>query len=83
MVMGPWVRGGTPTAVDRQLALAYGVGALQAIKDGNYGSMVAFNPPKVDFVPLAEAINKLRTVPIDGGFVKIARSLGIFLGREL
>ena len=83
MVMGPWVRGGTPTAVDRQLALAYGVGALQGIKDGNYGSMVAFNPPKVDFVPLAEAINKLRTVPIDGGFVKIALSLGIFLGREI
>jgi 6-phosphofructokinase len=83
MVMGPWVRGGTPTAVDRQLALAYGVGALQAVEEGNYGSMVAFNPPKVDFVPLAEAINKIRTVPVDGGFVKIARSLGICLGREL
>ena len=83
MVMGPWVRGGTPTAVDRQLALAYGVGALQAVQEGNYGSMVAFNPPKLDFVPLAEAINKLRTVPVDGGFVKIACSLGIFLGREL
>ena len=83
MVMGPWVRGGAPTAVDRQLALAYGVGALRAIKEGNYGSMVAFNPPNVDFVPLPEAINKLRAVPVDGGFVKIACSLGIFLGREL
>ena len=46
-------------------------------------SMVAFVPPDVNFVPLAEAINKLRTVPVDSGFVKIARSLGIFLGREL
>ena len=83
MVMGPWVRGGAPTAVDRQLAVAYGVGAVQAVKEGNYGSMVAFIPPDVNFVPLAEAINKIRTVPVDGGFVKIARSLGIFLGREL
>ena len=83
MVMGPWVRGGAPTAVDRQLALAYGVGAVQAVKEGTYGSMVAFIPPDVNFVPLPDAINQLRTVPIDGGFVKIARSLGIFLGREL
>lgn len=83
MVMGPWVRGGAPTAVDRQLALAFGVGAMQAVKEGNYGSMVAFVPPDVQFVPLPDAINQLRTVPIDGGFVKIARSLGIFLGREI
>lgn len=83
MVMGPWVRGGAPTAVDRQLALAYGVGAVQAVKEGSYGSMVAFIPPDVEFVPLPQAINKLRTVPVDGGFVKIASSLGIFLGREL
>ena len=83
LVMGPWVRGGAPTAVDRQLALAYGVGAVQAVKEGSYGSMVAFVPPDVSFLPLPEAINKVRTVPLDGGFVKIARSLGIFLGREI
>ena len=63
LVLGPWVRGGAPTAVDRQLALAYGVGAVQAIEAGKYGSMVAFVPPNVKFVPLAEAINKVRTVP--------------------
>ena len=26
LVLGPWARGGTPTAVDRQLGLAYGAG---------------------------------------------------------
>lgn len=83
LVMGPWVRGGAPTAVDRQLAVAYGVGAVQAVEAGNYGSMVAFVPPNVTFVPLAEAINKVRTVPADSEFMKIANSLGIFLGREL
>ena len=83
MVMGQWARGGTPSAVDRQLALAYGVGAVQAVEAGNYGSMVAFVPPDVRFVPLAQSINKIRTVPADSEFMKVARSLGIFLGREL
>ena len=45
--------------------------------------MVAFIPPDIKFVPLAEAINKVRTVPLDSEFIKIALSLGICLGREL
>ena len=32
------------------------------------------------FVPLAEAINKVRSIPADSLFIKIARSLGISLG---
>jgi 6-phosphofructokinase 1 len=83
LVLGPWVRGGPPTAVDRQLGLAYGAGAVQALKDGNNGVMVAFQPPNIKFVPLAEAINKVRTVPPDSEFIQIAKSLGIFLGKEL
>jgi len=83
LVIGPWVRGGTPSAVDRQLGMAYGAGALQALKAGKNGVMVAFVPPEIKFVPLAEAINQVRTVSVDSEFIKIARSLGICLGREL
>jgi 6-phosphofructokinase 1 len=83
LVLGPWIRGGVPTAVDRQLGLAYGAGAIRALNAGKNGVMVAFVPPDIKFVPLAEAINKVRTVPVDSEFVKIAQSLGIFLGREL
>jgi 6-phosphofructokinase len=83
LVMGPWVRGGAPTAVDRQLGMAYGAGAVRAVQAGSYGSMVAFVPPDVKFVPLAEAINRVRTVPADSEFMTIARSLGICLGREV
>ncbi len=83
LVLGPWVRGGAPTAVDRQLGLAYGAGAVKALNAGKNGVMVSFQPPDIKFVPLAEAINKVRTVPTDSLFVKIAQSLGIFLGREL
>jgi 6-phosphofructokinase len=83
LVMGPWVRGGAPTAVDRQLGMAYGAGAVRAVEAGSYGSMVAFVPPEVKSVPLAEAINKIRTVPADSEFMTIAHSLGICLGREV
>lgn len=83
MVLGPWVRGGTPTAVDRQLGIGYGAGALRAVSAGKYGVMMSFAPPDIKFVPLAEAINKIRTVSADSEFMQIARSLGICLGREL
>ncbi|MGC1650525.1 MAG: 6-phosphofructokinase [Candidatus Sulfotelmatobacter sp.] len=83
LVLGPWARGGAPTAVDRQLGMAYGAGAVRALGAGKTGVMVAFAPPDINFVPLADAINKVRTVPTDSLFVKIAQSLGIFLGREL
>ena len=83
LVLGAWARGGAPTSVDRQLGLGYGAGALRAVSAGTYGVMMAFVPPDIKFVPLAEAINKVRTVPADSEFVKIAQSLGICLGREL
>ena len=83
LVLGPWARGGAPTAVDRQLGMAYGAGAVRALGTGKTGVMVALAPPDINFVPLADAINKVRTVPTDSLFVKIAQSLGIFLGREL
>jgi 6-phosphofructokinase 1 len=44
--------------------------------------MVTFQPPDLTFVPLAEAINKVRTVPADSVFMKVARSLGISFGDE-
>ncbi len=80
-VLGPWARAGSPSAVDRQLALAYGAAAVRALNAGENGAMVAFQPPDIDIVPLVKAINRVRTVPADSEFVQIARSLGIFLGE--
>ena len=81
MVIGPWVRGGTPSAVDRQLGVAYGAGAIQALEAGKNGVMVAFVPPDVMFVPLAEAINKVRTIPAESMFFQVADSLDIYVGK--
>ena len=81
MVIGPWVRGGAPSAVDRQLGVAYGAGAIQALKAGSNGVMVSFVPPDVKFVPLAEAINKVRTLPAESMFFQVADSLDIYFGK--
>jgi 6-phosphofructokinase 1 len=80
LVIGSWARGGQPTAIDRQLGLGYGAGAIRALNAGQDGVMVAFQPPDIAFVPLPEAINKVRTVPADSEMMLIARTLGICLG---
>lgn len=80
LVLGQLVKGGPPTAVDRQLGMAYGAGAVHALSEGKTGVMVAFQPPDLTFIPLAEAVNKIRTVPLGSVFMQVARSLGISLG---
>jgi len=80
LVLGQFTKGGTPSVVDRQLGLGYGAGAVRALGSDQSGVMVVFQPPDLKFVPMAEAINKIRTVPVDSEFVQIARALGIALG---
>jgi len=80
LTLGQLVRAGRPTALDRQLGLSYGAAAVVALHGGTVGVMVAFEPPDVKLVPLAQAINKVRTVPLDSAFIQTARALGICLG---
>lgn len=80
LVLGQLVKGGSATAVDRQLGLGYGAAAVAALKQNHTGVMVAFQPPDIKLVPLSEAINQVRTVPPNSPFVETARSLGISLG---
>ena len=82
LVLGKLVKGGPPTAVDRQLGLGYGAAAIRALEQNQDGVMVSFQPPELKFVPLAEAINKVRTVPADSMFMNVARSLGVSLGES-
>ncbi len=80
IVLGHLLRGGAPTALDRNLGVAFGAGAVMAISQGLNGVMVALKPPRLEFVPLKEAIAKLRLVPPDGEFVVVARTVGIAFG---
>jgi 6-phosphofructokinase 1 len=83
LVIGSWARGGNPTATDHQLGIAYGAGAVQVLKAGQNGVMVSFMPPDIRFVPLKDAVDKIRIVPADSEFMRIAKSLGIYLGNRL
>ena len=82
LVLGPWARGGGATAVDRQLGLVFGAEAVQALNADHNGAMVAYVPPDVEFVPLAQAINRTRTISMDNEFIEVAEAMGICLGRN-
>jgi 6-phosphofructokinase 1 len=63
VVLGHIQRGGTPTAFDRVLATRLGVGAIDAVHDGRWGTMPALRGTRITLVPLSEAVEQLRTVP--------------------
>ncbi len=77
VVLGHLLRGGTPTSLDRLRALRFGAAAVRALEDGQDGVMVALDPPKVKYVPISEAIGKMKYVPLDGDTILTARDLGI------
>jgi phosphofructokinase-like protein len=62
VVLGHVQRGGTPTAFDRWLATRFGLHAIQAVKDGAFGTMVALRGTAVATVPLIEGTGELKTV---------------------
>lgn len=63
-VLGHIQRGGTPTAYDRVLATRFGVEAIDAVHDNDFGNMVALRGNDIVRVPLAEAVGSLKTVDL-------------------
>jgi 6-phosphofructokinase 1 len=61
-VLGHIQRGGTPTAFDRWLATRFGLHAIDAVQDGEWGKMVALHGTKIERVPLEDATKTLKTV---------------------
>ena len=62
-VLGHVLRGGTPTARDRWLATRFGLAAIDAVHEGDWGKMVALQGADIVRVPLAAATTELKTVP--------------------
>jgi phosphofructokinase-like protein len=81
VILGHLLRGGSPVALDRLLGLNFGAAAVRAVADGKSDVMVALNPPRIDYVPLADAVARTRLVPPEGGGVLTARTLGITFGE--
>ncbi|MEW2401225.1 6-phosphofructokinase [Streptomyces sp. NPDC046862] len=61
-VLGHIQRGGTPSPFDRWLATRFGLHAIDAVKDGDFGTMVALRNTGIIRVPLAEATARTKTV---------------------
>ena len=61
-VLGHIQRGGTPTAFDRVLATRFGLHAITAIAEGDFGKMVALHGTDIKRVPLASATKELKLV---------------------
>jgi ATP-dependent phosphofructokinase / diphosphate-dependent phosphofructokinase len=62
-VLGHIQRGGTPTAFDRVLATRFGLHAIDAAHEGQWGKMTALRSTNIELVELSEATAQLKTVP--------------------
>ena len=81
VVLGHLQRGGAPTSFDRVLATRFGSKAVDLIRQGEFGRMVAFAPPDIISRPLEEVVGKTRNVPADFDVVLTAEALGITFGK--
>ncbi|MBF1532697.1 6-phosphofructokinase [Segatella salivae] len=74
-ILGHLQRGGRPTARDRILASCTGVGAIDAIMQGQRNIMVGVRNNEVVYVPLSEAIRSDK--PFDRNLIKVLNELSI------
>ncbi|MFI5838497.1 6-phosphofructokinase [Catenuloplanes sp. NPDC051500] len=65
VVLGHIQRGGTPTAFDRVLSTRFGLSAIDAVHEGDFGKMVALRGTDIVRIPLIEGTGELKTVPIE------------------
>jgi len=61
-VLGHVQRGGTPTASDRVLSTRFGISAIDAVHEGDFGTMVALRCDRIERVSLADAVGTLKTL---------------------
>ncbi len=61
-ILGHVQRGGTPLAFDRVLGTRFGVAAIDAVSEGDFGKMVALRGTTIERVPLSEALAEPKLV---------------------
>jgi 6-phosphofructokinase 1 len=80
VVLGHLQRGGAPTSFDRVLATRFGGKAVELVRRGEFGTMVAFAPPDIVARRLEEIVGKTKTVPSDSDVLLTAKALGVTFG---
>jgi len=78
--LGHTQRGGIPSPLDRLLASAFGVAAVDLIAAEQYDQIVTWQNRQVVSVPIESAIGEYQAVDPNDTLVKTARGLGICLG---
>jgi 6-phosphofructokinase 1 len=74
-ILGHLQRGGSPTAGDRILASRLGVGAIDAILEGQRNVMIGIRNDEVVYVPFIDAIKKDK--PMDKDLIRVLDELSI------
>jgi 6-phosphofructokinase 1 len=74
-ILGHLQRGGSPSARDRILASRTGVGAVEAIIQGQRNIMVGVRNNEVTYVPMSEAVRSDK--PFDKNLIKVLDELSI------
>ena len=77
VVLGHLQRGGSPNAFDRMLGTSFGACAVRALVSGERGKMVALKSGRIETVPLVDAIENVKSVPLDSQLIRTARDIGI------
>ena len=62
------------------LATRFGAKAVELIRRGEFGVMVASDPPDIVARPLEEVVGKTKTVPLDSDLLRAAKALGVTFG---
>lgn len=74
-ILGHLQRGGTPSARDRILSSRFGVGAIEAIMQGQRNVMIGIRYNEIVYVPFSEAIRSDK--PMDRKLIKVLEELSI------
>jgi len=73
VTLGHTIRGGAPTAFDRYLATRFGLAAVDLIKEGKFGMMVAIEGTKIKSVKLEDAVSSKKF--LDGTMLGVLKAL--------
>lgn len=79
-ILGYVQRGGTPSCHDRLLATRLGTAAVEFIREGKFGQMVASRGDNLVAVPIVKVAKSIKVVPVNHWWIEAARRVGTNLG---
>jgi 6-phosphofructokinase 1 len=79
-ILGHTQRGGVPASMDRIMASAFGVRAVDLLACGRNNRVVAWQNHDVVDLDLSDVVGHTRSVADDDVLVRTARGLGVYIG---